>query len=60
MTISDLAMSNVGYTEDGDDSLGCKIIVESPGAPPQNEHVVKDDMLALPVVSWEQSSQLPS
>jgi len=43
MTIADMAVSNMHYTVDGDDSLGYKIIVESPGAPAQDIFVVRDE-----------------
>lgn len=42
VTIADLAVSNMHYTVDGDDSLGYKIIIESPGAAAQDVYVVKD------------------
>jgi tetratricopeptide (TPR) repeat protein len=42
ITIADLAVSNMHYTVDGDDTLGYKIIVESPGAAAQDLYVVKD------------------
>ena len=42
VTIADLAVSNMHYTVEGDDSLGYKIIIESPGAAAQDVYVVKD------------------
>ena len=42
VTIADMAVSNMRYTVDGDDSLGYKIILESPGAAAQDLYVVKD------------------
>jgi Flp pilus assembly protein TadD len=44
-TIADLAVSNMHYTVDGDDSLGYKITVESPGAAPQVVYVVRQEPL---------------
>jgi tetratricopeptide (TPR) repeat protein len=41
VTIADMAMSNMRYTVDGDDSLGYKIILEGTGAAPQTMYVVK-------------------
>jgi tetratricopeptide (TPR) repeat protein len=43
VNIADLAVSNMHYTLEGDDTLGYKIIVESPGAAAQNFFVVRDD-----------------
>jgi tetratricopeptide (TPR) repeat protein len=40
--ITDLAVSNMHYTVDGDDSLGYKIIVEFPGAAPEDIFVIRD------------------
>ena len=42
VTIADIAISNMHYTVDGDDSIGYKVIVESPGAPAQDMYVVRD------------------
>jgi len=42
VTIADLAVSNMHYTVDGDDALGYKIIIESPGAAAQDVYVIKD------------------
>jgi tetratricopeptide (TPR) repeat protein len=42
VTLADLGTSNMHYTIDGDDSVGYKIIVEGPGAAPQDVYVVKD------------------
>ncbi len=42
VTVADLAISNMHYTVEGDESLGYKIIVESPGATAQNMFVVCD------------------
>jgi len=42
VTIADLAVSNMHYTVEGDDSLGYKIIIEAPGAAAQDVYVVKD------------------
>ncbi len=42
ITLADLATANMHYTIDGDDSVGYKIIIESPGAPAQNLYVVKN------------------
>jgi tetratricopeptide (TPR) repeat protein len=41
-TIADLAVSNMRFTVDGDDSVGYKIIVEPAGAASQDVYVVKD------------------
>jgi tetratricopeptide (TPR) repeat protein len=41
-TIADMAMSNMHYSVDGDDSVGYKIILEGAGAPPQNLYVVRE------------------
>ena len=41
-TIADIAMSNMRYTVDGDDSVGYKIILEGTGAAPQNMYVVRE------------------
>jgi len=43
VTVADMAVSNMRYTVDGDDSLGYKIIIESPGAAAQDAYVVRDD-----------------
>ncbi len=40
--LADLAVSNMKYTVDGDDSLGYKIIIEAPGAAAQDVFVVND------------------
>ncbi len=40
--IADLAVSNMHYAVDGDDSLGYKIVVESPGAAPVDIFVLRD------------------
>lgn len=42
VTIADLAVSNMHYTVEGDDSLGYKVIMESPGAAAQDFFVVRD------------------
>ena len=42
INIADLAVANMHYTVDGDDSLGYKIIVEAAGAEAQNTYVVRD------------------
>jgi tetratricopeptide (TPR) repeat protein len=42
VTVADMALSNMRYTVDGDDSFGYKIIIESPGAPAQDVYVVLD------------------
>jgi tetratricopeptide (TPR) repeat protein len=42
VTIADMAVSNMHYTVDGDDSTGYKVIIESPGAPAQDMYVVRD------------------
>jgi tetratricopeptide (TPR) repeat protein len=42
VTIADMAVSNMHYTVDGDDSTGYKVIIESPGAPAQDIYVVRD------------------
>jgi tetratricopeptide (TPR) repeat protein len=42
LTLADMALSNMHYTTEGDDSVGYKIIIESPGAPPQDTYVVRD------------------
>jgi len=41
--IADLALSNMKFTVDGDDTLGYKIIVEAPGSAAQDLFVVKKD-----------------
>jgi tetratricopeptide (TPR) repeat protein len=41
LTLADMVLSNMRYTVDGDDSLGYKIVVESPGAT-QDVYVVRD------------------
>ena len=41
-TIADLAVSNIHYTVDGDDSIGYKITVEAPGAAAQDVFVLRD------------------
>lgn len=43
IVIADLAVSNMKITADGDDSLGYKIIVEAPGAAPQEVYVIRDN-----------------
>jgi tetratricopeptide (TPR) repeat protein len=42
IVIADMAVSNMHLTVDGDDSLGYKIIIESPGAPAQDAYIVKE------------------
>lgn len=42
VTIADVAVSNVHYTVEGDNSLGYKVIMESPGAAAQDFFVVRD------------------
>jgi tetratricopeptide (TPR) repeat protein len=42
LTLADMAISNMHYTVEGDDSTGYKIILESPGAPAQDAYVVRD------------------
>lgn len=42
MTIADMAISNMHYTVEGDDSIGYKIIIESPGAAAQDVYVVRE------------------
>jgi tetratricopeptide (TPR) repeat protein len=42
INIADLAVANMHYTVDGDDSLGYKIIVEAAGAEAQNTYVIRD------------------
>lgn len=42
ITIADLALSNMHFTVDGDDSLGYKIRIEATGAPAQDLYVVRD------------------
>lgn len=42
-TIADMAVSNMHYTVDGDDSVGYKITIESPGAAAQHVYVVKEE-----------------
>jgi transglutaminase-like putative cysteine protease/tetratricopeptide (TPR) repeat protein len=39
---ADLAISNMHYTMDGDDAVGYKITIESPGADTQDMYVIKD------------------
>ena len=41
-TLADLAVSNMHYTVEGDDSLGYKITVESPGAAGHDVYVIRD------------------
>lgn len=41
-TLADMTLSNMHYTIDGDDSLGYKITIESPGAAAQQVYVVRD------------------
>jgi len=42
VTIADLTMSNMRYTIDGDDAVGYKIIIESPGEAAREMYVVKN------------------
>jgi tetratricopeptide (TPR) repeat protein len=42
VTIADIAVSNMHYTVDGDDSLGYKITIEAPGAAAEDVYVIKD------------------
>jgi tetratricopeptide (TPR) repeat protein len=41
-TVTDIVISNMRLTVDGDDSVGYKVIVEAPGAPAEDVYVVKD------------------
>lgn len=41
-TLADITLSNMHYTVDGDDSIGYKVIVESPGAAAQDLYVIRD------------------
>jgi tetratricopeptide (TPR) repeat protein len=43
VTVADLAVSNMHYTVDGNDALGYKITIESPGAAAQDSYVVLDE-----------------
>jgi len=40
--IADLAVSNMHYTVDGNDSLGYKLIIEAPGSTAQTTFVIRD------------------
>ena len=42
VVIADMVISNMHFTTEGDDSVGYKIIMESPGAPAQDLYVVRD------------------
>jgi tetratricopeptide (TPR) repeat protein len=42
LALADLAISNMHCTAEGDDSTGYKIMIESPGAPPQDAYVIRD------------------
>jgi tetratricopeptide (TPR) repeat protein len=42
VTVADMAVSNMHFTVDGDDSVGYKVIIESPGAPTQEAYIVRD------------------
>ena len=43
IALADMAVSNMHFTMDGDDSVGYKIIIESPGAAAQDVYVIKDE-----------------
>jgi tetratricopeptide (TPR) repeat protein/transglutaminase-like putative cysteine protease len=62
ISVADLAVSNMRYTVDGDDSVGYKIIVESPGAAPQSMFVLRDEnrykIAAFSTTSSVQAEQL--
>jgi tetratricopeptide (TPR) repeat protein/transglutaminase-like putative cysteine protease len=62
VTVADLALSNMRYTVDGDDSMGYKVIVESPGAAPQTIFVVRDEnrykIVAFSISSSVESDEL--
>lgn len=40
--VADMAVSNMRYTIEGDDSVGYKITLESPGAAAQDVYIIKD------------------
>jgi len=42
-TVADIALSNIHFTLEGDDSLGYKITMEAPGSPTQEAYVVRED-----------------
>ena len=59
VTIADMAVSNMHYTVDGDDALGYKIILESPGAAAQDLYVIRDgDRYKIAAVSLSGSTVL--
>ena len=43
LTVADMAVSNMRCTLDGDDNVGYKVIVESPGAAAQTIYVLKEE-----------------
>ena len=51
ITIADLALSNMHYTVDGNDSLGYKITIEAAGAPAQDLYVVRNEGYKLAAYS---------
>ncbi len=42
-TVADIALSNIHFTLEGDDSLGYKITMEAPGSPTLEAYVVRED-----------------
>ena len=53
--VADLAVSNMHYTVDGNDAIGYKVTIESPGAAAQDSYVILDEGRRYKVAAFSES-----